>query len=287
MFENLTAQFGQLDTTPWGLLLTSTAMPLNSRCAGQCAGAPNPPEWWATGADLCNFNSSDAITCYCAKDKSGACARALRAGSFSHEPTGCTLSAHKDRTGVLRFVMDIAFKVTAVTAFETRLARGFTKAYECEDVAADDCLFQQSCGAWHAVHNALKVTAGDAASPCDADCVAKPDYCDSIVCWKNDTQCFAGERLLTSADKPVDCDLVKPAKVNCSAPFPEPIDPFVRATTTKLTATRNNICCSKATGGTAEPSGTGSVAPVATSWAAPSFTLSIAVTALGSLAHFI
>jgi hypothetical protein len=288
MFENLTAQFGQLDTTPWGLLLTTPAMALNSRCANQCVGTANPPEWWATGADLCNFNSTDAITCYCAKDKNGGCARALRAGSFSHEPTACVLSAHSDRVNVLRFVMDVTFKDSAVTAFETRLARGFTSAYECDDVAADDCQFQQSCGAWHAVHNTLKVTAGDAASPCDADCTAKPAYCDSLVCWKNGTQCFAAERLLTSADQPVDCDLVKPAKVNCSAPHPEPIDPFVRAITTKLTTTRDNLCCSK-------PAGTGqqqdttasgaSGAPVATSSATRAFTLSIAAIAAVPLAH--
>jgi hypothetical protein len=263
-------------------------MALNARCANQCAGTPNPPEWWATGADLCNFNSTEAITCYCAKDKTGACARALRAGSFSHEPTACVLAAHKDRTNVLRFVMDVTFKDTAVTAFEARLSRGFTKAYECDDVAADDCEFHQSCGAWHAVHNALKVTAGDAASPCDADCVAKADYCDSLVCWKNSTQCFAGERLLTSADKPVDCDLVKPAKVNCSAPNPEPIDPFIRAITTQLTTTRDNICCSKPAGSPTDS--TASVAPVATSWAAPAYTplsISIAVAAVVAMVQLI
>jgi hypothetical protein len=269
MFENLTAVFGQLDTTPWGLLLTTPAMALNSRCANQCTGTPNPPEWWATGPTLCDFNSTEAITCYCAKDKNGGCARALRAGSFSHEPATCTLSSHYDRTNVLRFVMTVTFKNSTNTQFETRLSRGFTSAYECEDVAADECQFRQSCGAWHTVHNARKVVAGgpDATSPCDTNCDAKVEYCDSTVCWKSASDCYAGERLISSTDKPIDCDLEKPAMENCSAPNPAPIDPFIRVSTTQLSVPRKNICCSTAGVDSTPSDGTSTSAPVATSWA--------------------
>ncbi len=284
-FENLTEQFGSLDTTPFGVLLTSPNMAeQNARCSGLCAPAAADRVWWpVTSEALCNASSAAPPVCYCALDKNNGCARALTVASFSHEVTACNVAIVNDRLGAPRFKLSLSFKDGA-QEFQTYLHRGYTPSYECAAVATDNCTMVQSCGAWHTVHNVHDVT-GQGNSPCDAACNAKPGLCESTVCWKNSAACYAGERLLSTAAQATSCQLTVPTPFSCAVERPPRIDPFVRAPSNKVTVAATNICCSgltqppstvAASGPTAAPNPTTenptSAAPVATSSASQSHT---------------
>jgi hypothetical protein len=243
-FENLTAEFGSVDPTPFGVLLTSpNNAAQNARCSGLCAPADADRLWWPVASEaLCNASSALPPVCYCALDKNGACANALTVASFSHEVTSCGIAIVNDRLGAPRFKLSLALKDGA-QEFQTYLHRGYTPGYECAAVATDNCTMVQSCGAWHTVHNVHDVT-GQGNSPCDTACNAKPGLCESTVCWKSGASCLAGERLLSTMAQATSCQLSKPATLSCAAERPAPIDPFVRAPSNKVTVAATNICCS-------------------------------------------